>query len=143
MASIAMQDYLRNFYPWYWDGQDWSIGREATLGAAPIRYMDDPEKDGRSIGHADKYLSGMEVHETSGVFNKAFYLLANKPDWSIRQAFQVMIDANKKYWTSGTHYNAAACGVIQAAIDRNYGKQGAIDAFAEVGVVCPIASLTA
>lgn len=138
MASIAMQDYLRTFYPWYWDGVDWAIGREATFGTEPIRYMDDPEKDGRSIGHMNKYYTGIDVHESSGIFNKAFYLLAHKPDWNVRQAFQVMVDANQKYWTSGTHFEAAACGVIQAAIDRKYGKASVIDAFAEVGIVCPL-----
>lgn len=138
MASIAMQDYLRNFYSWYWDGLDWTIGREATLTAEPLRYMDDPEQDGHSISNAQDFYDSIDVHESSGVFNKAFYLLAHKPDWNVRQAFQVMVDANKKYWTSSTHFDAAACGVIQAAKDRHYGTQAVIDAFEEVGVVCPL-----
>ncbi|TAL59302.1 MAG: M4 family peptidase [Legionella sp.] len=143
MAAIAMQDYLRNFYSWYWDGIDWSIGHEMTFGTEPIRYMDFPEKDGKSIGNAANFEKGMNVHDSSGVFNKAFYILAHKPDWSVRQAFQVMVDANRKYWTSGTHFDAAACGVIQAAIDRGYGKHSVVDAFTEVGVTCPLKSLTA
>lgn len=138
MASIALFDYIRKDNPWYWDGNDWSIGSESTLGAAPIRYMDEPTKDGISIDHVSDYKDQLDVHQTSGVFNKAFYLLANKPDWSIRQAFQVMIDANIKYWTPGTHFEAASCGVIQAAKDRKYKVQGVVDAFAEVGVVCPL-----
>nr|WP_277619266.1 M4 family metallopeptidase [Legionella norrlandica] len=123
------------------DGKDWSIGREITVSGEPIRYMDDPVKDGRSIDHAESYYEELDVHLSSGIFNKAFYLLANKPDWSVRKAFQVMIDANIKYWTSGTSFDAAACGVIQAAIDRQYNKQDVISAFAEVGVNCPIHSL--
>ncbi|MCL5272164.1 MAG: M4 family metallopeptidase [Gammaproteobacteria bacterium] len=141
MASIAMQDYLRKDYPWYWDGMDWAIGREATIGSEPIRYMDDPMKDGKSIDNALLFNDTLDVHQTSGVFNKAFYLLAHQSGWSVRQAFQVMLDANIKYWTSGTHFEAAACGVIQAAIDRKYNKKGVIEAFAQVGVICPLRSL--
>lgn len=142
MASIAMQDYLRNDFPWYWDGSDWGIAREATLGAAPIRYMDEPEKDGHSIGNAKRYTDDLDVHESSGVFNKAFYLLANSPNWTVRKAFQVMVDANTNYWTSGTGFDAASCGVIQAAIDRKYRKKEVVNAFSEVGVFCPLTLLT-
>jgi vibriolysin len=38
--------------------------------------MDDPTKDGRSIGHESDMTSGLDVHFSSGVYNKAFYLLA-------------------------------------------------------------------
>lgn len=141
MASIAMQDYLRKDFPWYWDGGDWSIGREATISGEPIRYMDYPAKDGQSIEHTEAYHEDMDVHLTSGIFNKAFFLLANKPNWSVRKAFQVMVDANMKYWTSGTSFEAAACGVIQAAADRKYDKRDVVSAFANVGVICPIVSL--
>ncbi|HAZ7572524.1 M4 family metallopeptidase [Legionella sp. PATHC032] len=141
MASIAMQDYLRKDFPWYWDGDDWSIGREATISGEPIRYMDYPTKDGHSIDHFDDYHDDLDVHLTSGIFNKAFYLLAHEPNWSVKKAFQVMVDANIKYWTSGTSFEAAACGVIQAAIDRQYNKQDVINAFKEVGVVCPVIGL--
>lgn len=143
MASIAMQDYLSKDYPWYWNGLDWSIGREATINGNPIRYMDDPSLDGHSIDNAILYSDFLDVHQTSGVFNKAFYLLAHKPGWSVRKAFQVMVDANIKYWTSGTHFDAAACGVIQASIDRKYNKQSVVEAFSAVGVDCPIKYLTA
>lgn len=138
MASIAMQDYLRKDFPWYWDGLDWTIGQEATIGSAPLRYMDSPSKDGKSINNAQNYKEGMEVHLSSGVFNRAFYLLAHQPGWTVRKAFQVMVDANIKYWTSDSHFEAAACGVLQAAKDRNYDKSGVIHAFAEVGVECPV-----
>jgi pseudolysin len=141
MASIAMQDYLRKDYPWYWDGLDWTIGQEATIGATPLRYMSDPAKDGKSINNAKDYNEKLDVHSSSGVFNKAFYLLAHKPSWTIRQAFQIMVDANINYWTSGTHFDAAACGVIQAAKDRKYNYNEVIDVFAEVGVTCPIKSV--
>lgn len=138
MAAIALQDYLRKDYPWYWDGLDWTIGRDAMIGGVPMRYLDDPTKDGFSIDHAKDYTDELDVHASSGVFNKAFYLLAHKPNWSVQQAFQVMVDANRHYWSPIAYYDFAACGVIQAALDRKLDKQPIIEAFAEVGVVCPM-----
>ncbi|KTD62448.1 virulence metalloprotease [Legionella shakespearei DSM 23087] len=138
MAAIALQEYLRRDYPWYWDGEDWTIGREAVKGGQPMRYMDDPAKDGFSIGNAADFTDKLDVHGSSGVFNRAFYLLAHKPGWSIQRAFQVMVDANMNYWSPIAYYDFAACGVIQATIDRRMDKTPVIEAFAEVGVVCPM-----
>lgn len=138
MAAIALQDYIRQQYPWYWDGQDWSLGREAMLDGSPLRYMDEPSKDGHSISHASDYRDWLDVHHSSGVFNKAFYLLAHQPHWSVQKAFQVMIDANQNYWSPIAYYDFAACGVIQAAIDRGYDADAVILSFAQVGVNCPV-----
>lgn len=138
MAAIALQDYIKITYPWYWDGQDWTIGREAVIGGMPLRYMDDPTKDGHSIDNAKDYTPDMNVHYTSGVFNKAFYLLSNMPGWSVKKAFQVMVDANQKYWSPIAYYDFAACGVIQATIDREWNEMPVIEAFDKVGVSCPM-----
>lgn len=136
MAAIALQDYLRTNYPWYWDGKDWTIGRESILSGEPLRYMDDPTKDGFSIGDARDYNDNLDVHYSSGVFNKAFYLLAHQPGWSVRKAFQTMVDANQHYWQPTSDFNFAACGVIQATLDRGLDKRTVISVFDEVGVSC-------
>lgn len=136
MAAIALNDYLRSRYPWYWDGKDWTIGRESMLTGEPLRYMDDPAHDGRSINHAKDYHDYLDVHYSSGVFNRAFYLLANQPGWSIQKAFQVMVDANQNYWQPNSQFDFAACGVIQAALDKGWDKTAVEQAFAEVGVYC-------
>ncbi len=138
MAAIALEDYISKEYPWYWDGEDWTIGREAVIGGQPLRYMDDPTQDGRSIGDASDYNDWIDVHHSSGVFNKAFYLLAHKPGWSVEQAFQVMIHANQNYWSPIAYFDFAACGVIQAAVDFDIDKTAVIESFAEVGVFCPM-----
>ncbi len=138
MAAIALQDYIRKAHPWYWDGEDWTIGREAMIGGTPMRYMDDPTKDGESIANAKDYTDETDVHYSSGVFNKAFYLLAHKPGWSTRRAFQVMVDANQNYWSPIAYFDFAACGVIQATLDRGWDKTAVIEAFDEVGVTCPM-----
>lgn len=138
MAAIALEYYLSKTYPWYWDGKDWSIGREAMLGGEPLRYMDEPTQDGYSISHATDFLEDMDAHYSSGVFNKAFYLLSHKPDYSIETAFQLMVDANQYYWSPIAYFDFAACGVIQAALDRKMKVQPVIEAFSEVGVQCPL-----
>lgn len=138
MAAIALQDYLSKEYPWYWDGKDWSVGREAMIGGEPLRYMHDPSLDGSSIAHTKDYYDGIDTHYSSGVFNKAFYLLADKYGLGVELAFQLMVDANQYYWSPIAYFDFAACGVIQAALDRKLNPQPVIDAFREVGVGCPI-----
>lgn len=59
--------------------------------------MEDPTRDGRSIGHFDDYVSGMDVHYSSGVYNRAFYLLSNSPSWNIEKAFRVWLINLKVY----------------------------------------------
>ena len=138
MAAIAMESYLKERFDWYWDGEDFTIGREITLDSTPLRYMDEPSKDGFSISHADDYVDGLDPHLSSGVFNKAFYLLSKKPGWNVQRAFQVMVDANQNYWSPIAYYDFAACGVIQATIDRNQDSEAVIESFSEVGVHCPM-----
>lgn len=138
MAAIAMQDYVRQSYPWYWDGKDWTLGREAMQTGKPLRYLDDPTQDGMSIGHASDYTSDLDVHFSSGVFNKAFYLLSTSEGWSVAKAFQIMVDANQKYWSPLAYYDFASCGVIMAALDRHFDTDTVINAFDQVGVHCPL-----
>ncbi|WP_171523426.1 M4 family metallopeptidase, partial [Acinetobacter baumannii] len=68
-------------------------------GSGALRYMDQPSRDGRSIDNASQYYNGIDVHHSSGVYNRAFYLLANSPGWDTRKAFEVFVDANRYYWT--------------------------------------------
>lgn len=138
MAAIALEDHISQKYPWYWDGKDFSIGREAVIGGEPLRYMDDPTQDGVSIDNASDYYDGMEVHFSSGVFNKAFYLLSQKEGWGVQKAFEVMLDANVNYWSPIAYFDFAACGVVQAAVDKDYNSDDVVDAFEQVGVHCPV-----
>src|SRR3546814_2746211 len=84
--------------------------------------MADPPQDGRSIGHADDYTSGMNVHYSSGVYNKAFYLLASKSGWNTETAFQAFARANRDYWPASTDFDQGACGVEQAATDLGFSE---------------------
>jgi vibriolysin len=127
MAGEAAESYMNGT-------NDWKVGEQIFKGTGALRYMDDPTKDGRSIGHASNYSSGMDVHLSSGVFNRAFYLLANTSGWSTRTAFEVMTLANQTYWTANSTFDAGADGVCRAAADKGYSVTDVGAAFATVGV---------
>lgn len=98
----------------------WQIGPEImkeNSGYDALRYMDKPSRDGRSIDTADDYYGGLDVHYSSGVFNRLFYLLANQPGWDIRIAFDVMVKANMDYWTPYATFDEGGCGALNAAKD--------------------------
>jgi Zn-dependent metalloprotease len=113
---------------------DWQVGADIFKANGALRYMDNPPKDGRSIGHASDYYNGMDVHYSSGVFNKAFYLLATKYNWGTRKAFDIFMKANQNYWTPSTNYVQGAQGCADAASDLGYSVADVKAAFAEVGV---------
>ena len=105
-----------------------------TSGSAALRYMDTPRKDGKSIERADQYTKGMNVHYSSGVYNRFFYLLATQPGWTTRQAFHVMLNANMNYWTPTSTFESAACGVLSAADDLNLPLEPVKQAFQAVAI---------
>jgi pseudolysin/vibriolysin len=115
---------------------DWLVGDDVIKGpvGSALRYFKDPTLDGQSIGHARNYTDLMDVHYTSGVFNKAFYTLATKPNWGIKKAFEIFLTANRVYWTSDATFDNAACGVSKAANDLTYAVADVAASFKEVGV---------
>lgn len=134
----AFSDMAGEAAEYYRNGgsNDWLVGAQIFKSSGALRYFDDPTKDGASIGHASNYRSGMDVHYSSGVYNRAFYLLATTPGWNTRKAFEVMVDANRLYWTANSTFNQGACGVETAATNRGYSKADVTAAFATVGVSC-------
>ncbi len=113
---------------------DWLVGQQIFKGNGALRYMEDPTRDNRSIGHASDYTSGMDVHHSSGVFNRAFYLLANTAGWDTAKAFSVMALANQTYWTVNSTFDEGADGVCNAAADKGFSKADVKAAFTTVGV---------
>ena len=119
---------------------DFQVGEDivktsANIGAA-LRYMCNPPQDGGSIDNAANYTSTMDVHYTSGVYNKSFCLLAKTSGWDVKKAFQVYALANKSYWTATSTFNTGACGVESAATNLGYNANDVITAFTGVGVTC-------
>src|SRR5690606_26949383 len=134
----AFSDMAGEAAEYYFNGgsNDFLVGAQIFKGSGALRYMANPPQDGASIGHADDYYSGMDVHYSSGVYNKAFYLLANKSGWNTQKAFQTFARANRDYWTSSTDFDQGACGVEQAAGDLGFSEADVTSAFASVGVSC-------
>jgi len=134
MAAVSIQFYVT--------GQlKWNIGSTVIKQEGAIRYLDEPTKDSMSIDNAaDLNKPGLESHEVAGIFNKAFYLIATSPGWSIRKAFNIMVKANTDYWMESMRYlQEAACGVVEATedyaqIDSSYDLATVKRAFEKVGL---------
>jgi len=103
--------------------ESWKIGAEIMKegsGYEALRFMDIPSRDGRSIDSADEYYGGLDVHYSSGVFNRLFYLMATTEGWDARKSFDVMVKANMDYWTPYTNFKEGGCGVLNATKDLGY-----------------------
>lgn len=123
----------------------WEIGPEIVKeDGMALRYMDQPSKDctqeGQepgnycSIDKVDQYFKGINVHFSSGIYNRVFYKLATAKGWDVRKAFEVMLTANSYYWTSNTTFEKGACGVMSAAKDLKYNSAAVVAAFNAVGI---------
>ncbi|MFT4923928.1 MAG: vibriolysin [Phenylobacterium sp.] len=113
---------------------DWMVGEQIFKGTGALRYMNNPPQDGSSIDHASNFSSSMDVHYSSGVFNKAFYNLATTAGWDTQSAFATMALANQTYWTANSTFDEGACGVWSAAGDKGYNQADVAAAFTAVGV---------
>lgn len=129
IAGEAAEFYMRG-------SVDWFVGGDIMKSQDGLRYFADPTQDGMSIGHASNYYPGMDVHFSSGVFNRAFYLLAHTSGWDVRTAFEAFAQANQDYWGPSETFDTAACGVQDAAHDLGYNAWDVYMAFQVVGVDC-------
>jgi vibriolysin len=93
---------------------------------AALRYMCDPPRDGDSIDHVDDYFSGLDVHYSSGIMNKAFCRSVKRlstggdPEGAAsvegaRRAGVAWYAANSDYWTASSNFRQACNGIMQAA----------------------------
>ena len=127
IAGDAAEFYSRG-------SNDWLVGAEIFKGSGALRYFEDPTLDNRSIGDAWDYYEGMDVHYSSGVFNRAFFLIANTAGWDTHKAFDIFVRANQLYWTPSTNYVEGRDGVLQAAADLGYSTADVQAAFDTVHV---------
>ncbi len=101
----AFSDMAGEAAEYYHEGSnDFLVGDDIVKGPGAFRYMDDPPKDGWSLDSINDYYDGLPVHFSSGIFNKAFYVLATKPGWNTRMAFEVFAEANQFYWEPLTDF---------------------------------------
>lgn len=133
----SFSDMAAQVAEFYAYGQaSWLMGHEIIKDntKSALRYMEKPSNDGHSIDRADSYRRGMDVHYSSGVYNRFFYLLSHQPQYNPRTAFEVVLKANIDYWVSHSSFEDAACGVVWAAQDLQYPIEPIIYAFKEVAI---------
>ena len=139
MAGEAAEYYSRGT-------GDFIVGQDVFKKEGGLRFMIDPPKDGKSIDNVADFkhdaicdifsIPGRctDVHHSSGIFNKAFYLIATSQGWDIRKAFDIFVEANSKYWNEGSTFEDGARGAMDAAQDMGYSTDDVRKAFAQVGV---------
>ncbi len=142
----AFSDMAAQAAEFYVNGHNsWQIGGEVMKAKNRVlRYLDHPSKDcaGRktkekgecSIEQLSDYYDGLNVHFSSGIFNRAFYLIATAPGWDTHKAFNIMVQANMNYWTPLSSFTEAACDVIVATEDYQYPPEAVSNAFTAVGI---------
>ncbi|WP_060881433.1 M4 family metallopeptidase [Streptomyces scabiei] len=120
------------------DPGDYLIGEKIDINGngTPLRYMDQPSKDGSSANYWSSSLGGLDVHYSSGPANHFFYLLSegsgaktingvsyNSPTSNgatiagigRAKAIQIWYKALSTYMTSTTNYKGARTATLNAA----------------------------
>ncbi|MFG2958467.1 M4 family metallopeptidase [Streptomyces sp. NPDC048291] len=120
------------------DVGDYLIGEKININGdgTPLRYMDQPSKDGASANYWSSSVKNLDVHYSSGVANHFFYLLSegsgsktingvsyNSPTYNSStltgigrdKALQIWYKALTTYFTSTTNYKSARTGTLSAA----------------------------
>lgn len=127
----------------YGELKTWNIGNIMVNPDAWLRYMDQPSKDcaeGEKPGvdcsadSVDQIDPGLDVHYTSGIFNRVFYQLATTPNWTVKKAYTLMLEANQHYWTNYSGFCQASRGVWIASQTLGYNEADVLAAFAKVGI---------
>ncbi|MFE0453155.1 M4 family metallopeptidase [Streptomyces sp. NPDC058914] len=120
------------------DPGDYLIGEKIDINGdgTPLRYMDQPSKDGSSANYWSSSLASMDVHYSSGPANHFFFLLSegsgartvngvsyNSPTYNgstvtgigRAKAVQIWYKALTEYMTSTTTYKGARTATLSAA----------------------------
>lgn len=127
MAGEALKFYILG-------ENNFIVGSQLKKNSGFMRNMKNPPADGYSIDHVNGYYAGIDVHHSSGVFNRAFYLLATSSGWDTKKAFEVFLIANRDYWRPNDDYQSAGNGVCQAVSFLGYDGTAVRSAFNAVGV---------
>ena len=113
---------------------DYLVGYDIKKGTGALRYMCNPTQDGKSIDNAANFRTGMDVHNSSGVYNKVYCLVSKKAGWDPKKTFQVFARANDLYWNATETFNSGAADTLKAACDLGYSPADVASAFTAVGV---------
>ncbi len=142
LAGEAAKYYMRG-------NNDFMCGYDIFKAAGEaLRYLYNPPLDGMSIDNVSEYYEGLDVHYSSGIFNKAFYVIATYSGWTTRMAFDIFTKANTDYWVPSSTFVQGAQGVQSAAADYGYSCAAVQAGFANVGITltcsggAPVAAFT-
>jgi vibriolysin len=113
---------------------DYLVGSQISKNGQPLRYMNTPSRDGRSINTVAQFTQGLDPHFGSGPTNRFFFLLSTTPGWDPLQAFDIVYRANNMYWTTNTSYQQAGTGLCRAAADLNRDGNAVRTALNAVGI---------
>jgi Zn-dependent metalloprotease len=102
---------------------DFMVGADLlkNVNVSGLRDMCDPDSPQTtfpSFDHVEDYLANTDadVHSTSGIFNRAFCLIAKPPSAiDVRGAFSVFYNANDHHWTDSETFFSAAVSSVDAA----------------------------
>ena len=142
----AYSDIVGECLEYYiYGNNDWKTGADVykSGNGLALRYMYNPPLDGRgSIDQYSDFYPSLNVHYSSGLYNKASYLLRTQYQWSMQEIFKVFSTANLYYWTADSTFNEGVCGLQVAALDvyPDNVVQMQLDianAFQSVGLSCP------
>jgi pseudolysin/vibriolysin len=89
------------------------------------------------LDHFSQYRDNIDVHYTSGIYNKAWCLLSRRSGWDYIKAFKVFTQANRFYWGRTETMARGVCGVERAARDLRLPVADITNVFRQVGLSCP------
>ncbi|MBJ3806296.1 M4 family metallopeptidase [Streptomyces flavofungini] len=131
------------------DVGDYLVGEKIDIrgNGTPLRYMDKPSKDGRSLDNWSSSAGNVDVHYSSGIANHFFYLLSegsgkkvvngvsyDSPTYDNKPVTGIGIDKAAKIWfralttkfNTTTNYAAARTGTLTATSEL-YGGTGSAE----------------
>jgi len=82
---------------------------------------------GSPIGSICEVRDGVDNHDSSGVFNRAYYELALRLRVEVWDAFEMFYYANTRYWTSQTGMLDGAALVLKCAQHMKEGRMSKWD----------------
>lgn len=145
ITGAALGAYIGSAYPFFPPVSSrvtpsfWAHGALDSKTTPALRYLFNPPLDGHSIDNAAYFTQGMDVHYSSGVYNKAFFVMSslfgnNYP--AVLRAYKYMVTANDTCWTSNMDFFQGSCCVMLAAKNNRQDSINIRTAFNSVGVHC-------
>lgn len=121
---------------------NWQVGAEVRKDNKAFYYVDQPTKncgtkkpgDNCSIDSVEQYNKNLSSVYASGIYARAFYLIATSPGWNIQKAYGIMIRANKLYWSENTTFLTGARDVVKATKEMGYDTDAVVKGFKAVGI---------